>query len=139
MFFERHGNRLVTRPMKGTRPRAADESKDEAMIAELLSSEKDLAENTMIVDMARNDLSRVADIGSVTVTDLHTVETYPTVHQLTSTVAATSDAGLVELFDAMFPAASITGAPKVSTTEIITELEREPRGIYTGTVGGGQP
>ncbi len=133
--IRRVGRQVETRPMKGTRPRHPDPVTDRDLAEELLASEKDRAENTMIVDMARNDLGRIAEIGTVETTALHTVESYPTVHQLTSTVVARTDATLRELFGATFPGASITGAPKVATSHIITELEREPRGIYTGAVG----
>ena len=139
LFVRRSGRQIETRPMKGTRPRHPDPVIDGDLAEELLASEKDRAENTMIVDMARNDLGRIADIGSVVTTALHTVESYPTVHQLTSTVVATTDASLRELFAAAFPGASITGAPKVAATRIITELESEPRGVYTGAVGVIEP
>ena len=121
--------------MKGTRPRHVDRAADRALAEELLRSEKDRAENTMIVDMARNDLGRVARVGTLTTTGLHSVESYPTVHQLTSTVSARTDASLSELLAATFPGASITGAPKVATSRIIARLESEPRGVYTGAVG----
>jgi para-aminobenzoate synthetase/4-amino-4-deoxychorismate lyase len=121
--------------MKGTRPRHPDPTIDRDLAEELISSEKDRAENTMIVDMARNDLGRVADVGSVDTTALHTIESYPTVHQLTSTVVADTDASIAEIFAATFPGASITGAPKIATSRLITELETSPRGIYTGAVG----
>ncbi|MEQ8841145.1 MAG: aminodeoxychorismate synthase component I [Acidimicrobiales bacterium] len=139
LFVRRSGRMVETRPMKGTRPRHPDPTVDRDLADELVASEKDRAENTMIVDMARNDLGRIADVGSVDTTALHTVESYPTVHQLTSTVTATTDASLRELFAATFPGASITGAPKVATSKIITELESEPRGIYTGAVGVIEP
>jgi len=135
LFVRRTGRQVETRPMKGTRPRHPDPVVDRDLAEELLASGKDRAENTMIVDMARNDLGRIAEVGTVETTALHTVESYPTVHQLTSTVVADTDASLAELFTATFPGASITGAPKVTTTRIITELENEPRGIYTGAVG----
>ncbi len=119
---------LLSKPMKGTRPAGGDP-------AELVESEKDRAENTMIVDMMRNDLGRIAEVGSVEVPELHQVEHYPTVLQMVSTVTATTQASLPEIFQATFPPASITGAPKVRTTEIITELETQPRGVYTGSIG----
>ena len=121
--------------MKGTRPRSDDRAEDRALVTALRTSEKDKAENTMIVDMARNDLGRVSRVGSVQTSALHDVESYPTVHQLTSTVTAQSDRPLSELLAATFPAASITGAPKVAACRIIAELESEPRGIYTGAIG----
>lgn len=135
LFFVRSGPVVTTRPMKGTRPRHFDPVSDQEAVDQLLASEKDRAENTMIVDMARNDLGRVAEVGTVAVPDLHTVETYPTVHQLTSTVTATVTTGLSDLMAATFPAASIVGAPKVSTCSIIAELESTPRGVYTGAIG----
>ncbi|MEM7142737.1 MAG: aminodeoxychorismate synthase component I [Actinomycetota bacterium] len=135
LFVRRTGRTVETRPMKGTRPRHPDPARDRDLADELIASEKDRAENTMIVDMARNDLGRIADTGSVRTTALHTIESYPTVHQLTSTVTAETDVGLADLFGATFPGASITGAPKVATSRIITELETAPRGIYTGAVG----
>ena len=139
LFFTRSGTTLTSRPMKGTRPRHPNPIDDQALIDDLRSSEKDRAENTMIVDMTRNDLGRIATIGSLQVPTLHAIETYPTVHQMTSTVTAESDASLGELFGALFPGASITGAPKVSTSEIITSIEGSPRGIYTGSIGAVGP
>jgi para-aminobenzoate synthetase/4-amino-4-deoxychorismate lyase len=139
LFVRRRGSRVETRPMKGTRPRHPDPVRDRDLAEELVTSEKDRAENTMIVDMARNDLGRVARVGTVTTTALHAVESYPTVHQLTSTVEADIDVGLSALFAATFPGASITGAPKVATTGIIAELETSPRGVYTGAVGVVEP
>ena len=125
--------------MKGTIGRHPDPVWDELASSHLSRSEKDLAENTMIVDMVRNDLSRIAKPGSVKVPFLHTVESYPTVHTLTSTVTAESTAKFPEILKALFPAASITGAPKVRTTEIIEALEGDGRGIYTGTIGALAP
>jgi para-aminobenzoate synthetase / 4-amino-4-deoxychorismate lyase len=139
LFIRRVGHRIETRPMKGTRPRHPDPVIDRDLADELVASEKDRAENTMIVDMARNDFGRVAEIGTVETTALHTIESYPTVHQLTSTVTARTQVSLRRLFDATFPGASITGAPKVATTGLITEFETEPRGIYTGAVGVIEP
>ncbi len=135
LFVRRRGRRFVSKPMKGTIGRHPDPEWDALAALHLSRSEKDLAENTMIVDMVRNDLSRIADPGSVKVPALYTVETYPTVHTMTSTVVADSDAGLCEVFDALFPGASITGAPKVRTSEIIEALEGDGRGIYTGAIG----
>lgn len=135
LLFRRDADTITTGPMKGTRPRGPDPATDKALSVELTTSEKDRAENTMIVDMARNDLSRIADIGSVEVPGLHSVETYPTLHQMTSTVTAKTNASLADTFRALFPAASITGAPKFSTSELITTFEPSPRGVYTGAVG----
>jgi para-aminobenzoate synthetase/4-amino-4-deoxychorismate lyase len=139
LFVSRRGRRLVSKPMKGTIGRHPDPEWDALAAAHLARSDKDQAENTMIVDMVRNDLSRIADPGSVRVPALHTVETYPTVHTMTSTVVADSDAGPSEIFGALFPAASITGAPKVRTTEIIEALEGDGRGVYTGSIGAIAP
>lgn len=135
LFLRREGNRLTMKPMKGTAPRGRFLREDRAQANWLHHSEKNRAENVMIVDMARNDLGRVAEVGSVQVTCLWETERYPTVWQMTSTVEATSEASLTEIFRATFPCASITGAPKARTMEIIRELEPEPRGIYTGVIG----
>ena len=139
LFLRRTGRTLHTRPMKGTRPRHPDPEVDRTLADELVRSEKDRAENTMIVDLARNDLGRLAEVGTLRTTELHTVESYPTVHQLTSTVVADSDADLAAVFRATFPGASITGAPKVATAGFIADLEQTPRGIYTGAVGAIEP
>ncbi len=135
----RRGTTLTTRPMKGTRGRHLDPMCDRDLANELFRSEKDRAENTMIVDIARNDLGRVAQPGTVQVTKLHTVESYPTVHQMTSTITAKSKAPLQEVLQATFPGASITGAPKIAASRIIAQLEDEPRGIYTGSIGVVEP
>mgnify|MGYP001240968495 CR=1 FL=1 len=139
LFVHKDGDQLTSRPMKGTIGRHPDPEWDALAALHLTRSEKDLAENTMIVDMVRNDLGRIADTGSVRVSALHSIETYPTLHTMTSTVEAESAAGPAEIFSAMFPAASITGAPKVRTTEIIEALEGDGRGIYTGAVGAIAP
>jgi para-aminobenzoate synthetase/4-amino-4-deoxychorismate lyase len=137
LFFRRAGRELRLRPMKGTRPRGRWPAEDEALAAELRASAKDRAENLMIVDLLRNDAGRVARFGSVTVPRLFQVETYETVHQMTSTIHARlrDDAGLVDVFRALFPCGSITGAPKVRTSQIIAALEDSPRGVYTGALG----
>ena len=136
LFFTRDGGRLVTRPMKGTRRRDADVARDAALRADLVASAKDRAENLMIVDLLRNDLARVCQPG-VQVSGLLEVEAHPTVWQLTSTVSGRLRAGvgLVDLFDALFPCGSVTGAPKASTMGIIAALERRARGPYCGAVG----
>ncbi len=121
--------------MKGTAPRGRTPEEDLAAARALRASAKDRAENVMIVDMTRNDLGRVARPGSVEVRRLFEVERYPTLFQLTSEVAAETAAPLDELFAALFPCASITGAPKVRTMEILNGLESTPRGVYTGAVG----
>ncbi len=135
LFFYREGDQLLSRPMKGTAPRGRTLSEDRAQMEWLHSSVKNRAENVMIVDMIRNDFGRIAKTGSVKVPQLFTVERYPTLLQMTSTVSARSHASLPEIVRAMFPCASITGAPKVRTMEIIRELEPQPRGIYTGSIG----
>ncbi len=135
LFFARQGEEIVTRPMKGTAPRGTTWADDEAQARALHASEKNRAENVMIVDMLRNDLGRIADTGSVHVTDLFTVEHYRTVLQMTSTVRARSRVSFVDLLGALFPCASITGAPKVETMRLIRALEPEPRGVYTGAIG----
>jgi para-aminobenzoate synthetase component 1 len=128
--------RIETRPIKGTRPRHADPVQDAALAAELLASAKDRAENLMIVDLLRNDLSRVAEIGSVAVPSLWGLESYRTVHHLTSVVTARLRPGLgpIDLLRAAFPGGSITGAPKIRAMEIIHELEPARRGAYCGSV-----
>lgn len=141
LFFEWSEGRLVCRPMKGTARRGLTTADDEGQRLALLASEKDRAENVMIVDMVRNDLSRVAVVGSVDVPTLCTAEKYDTVWQLTSTVTAAPRPGtlLRSVFEALFPSASITGAPKVATMEIIRDLEQRPRGVYCGAIGFGGP
>jgi para-aminobenzoate synthetase/4-amino-4-deoxychorismate lyase len=135
MFYTQDGDVLRSRPMKGTRPRGMTLAEDRAQREELLESEKDRAENVMIVDMVRNDLGHIADAGSVRVPELFSAEPYPTVWQMTSLVEARSRAGFCETLKALFPPASITGAPKARTTAIIRELETSPRHVYTGTIG----
>lgn len=135
LFFSRRGAQLTMRPMKGTAPRGRFPAEDRARAAWLEASEKNRAENIMITDMVRNDLGRIAQTGSVRVARLCATERYPTVWQMTSTVCAESDASPVELFTALFPCASITGAPKPRTMQIIAALEPEPRRVYTGTLG----
>lgn len=127
---------IETRPIKGTRPRHADTARDAELAAELLASEKDRAENLMIVDLLRNDLSRVAQVGSVKVPSLWGLESYRTVHHLTSVVTGRLKPGLgpVDLLRASFPGGSITGAPKIRAMEIIHELEPARRGPYCGSV-----
>lgn len=135
LFLERCGERLRTRPMKGTAVRGRTLEEDRRNEASLAASEKDHAENLMIVDMARNDLGRVAVPGSVRVDPLFAIEKYPTVWQMTSTVEARTQVGFAGIMAATFPPASITGAPKPRTMEIIADLETEPRGVYTGAIG----
>ena len=135
LFFRLDGQQLLTRPMKGTAARGRSGREDALQREALTASAKERAENAMIVDMMRNDLGRVARRGSVRVLSAFDVEKYPTVFQMTSTVAAQTSASLVDILRALFPAASITGAPKVRTMQIIRQLEPEPRGVYTGCVG----
>lgn len=135
LFFSLDGTKIVSRPMKGTAPRGPDAESDRLGAARLGTSAKDRAENLMIVDMVRNDLGRIAIPGSVSVPRLYDVERYPTVWQMTSSVAAETRAPLPEIFRALFPAASITGAPKIQATRIIARLEDSPRGVYTGCIG----
>ncbi len=139
LFFRRRGRRLTSRPMKGTAPRGTTPSGDAEQARWLRRSLKNRAENVMITDMVRNDLGRLADTGSVHTGELLRLEAYPTVWQLTSTVMGDTDADLAEIMRALFPAASITGAPKRRTMEIIRKLEAEPREIYTGTIGLVEP
>ena len=136
-FLHLDGEVVQTRPMKGTRPRGQSPAEDDVLMSELLKSEKDRAENIMIVDLERNDLGKVCEYGSVHVRDLCTLEKYATVFQLTSTVAGKlrEDKDRIDLLNAAFPGGSVTGAPKVRAMEIIDELEPTRRGIYTGSVG----
>ncbi len=135
-FAERDGAALV-KPMKGTRPRGQNQAEDAALAAELAASEKDRAENLMIVDLLRNDLSRVAEAGSVRVEKPFAVETYPTLHTMTTTVRARLQPGkgAVDMVRALFPCGSITGAPKIRAMELIDEVERDARGAYCGAIG----
>jgi para-aminobenzoate synthetase/4-amino-4-deoxychorismate lyase len=135
LFFQLDGDHIVCRPMKGTAARGLTQVADLAQAEALRASEKERAENVMIVDMVRHDLGRVAETGTVTVPRLFAVEKYPTVWQMTSTIEARATASLCDIFQALFPPASITGAPKVRTMEIIAELEPSPRHIYTGAIG----
>ena len=135
LFFSLEGNRIRTRPMKGTAPRGLTAEEDREQADWLYHSEKNRAENRMIVDMIRNDLGRIARPGTVEVSRLFTLEKYPTLWQMTSSVEADSSASLPEILKALFPCASITGAPKCSTMAIIKELEQSPRRIYTGSIG----
>ena len=135
LFFRLDGARLESRPMKGTAARGRSAAEDRAQLAALRASEKDRAENLMILDMARNDLGRVARPGTVQALRLCEPEKYPTVWQLVSAVAAETDASVADVFAALFPAASITGAPKKRTMDVIADLETSPRQIYTGAIG----
>ena len=137
LFFRIDGDGVVCRPMKGTAPRGRWPAEDEVVRRRLAGSVKDRAENAMIVDLLRNDLARVARTGPVRWEDVFEVERFETVWQLTSTVAADlmPATDLVDVFRALFPCGSVTGAPKVATTAIIAGLEDSPRGVYCGAVG----
>jgi para-aminobenzoate synthetase/4-amino-4-deoxychorismate lyase len=137
MFFELSSGRLTARPMKGTAPRGRWAAEDAEHAAALFGSAKERAENVMVVDLLRNDMGRIAATGSVAVPQLWQVERHPTLWQLTSTVTARTraDVGLADVFGALFPCASVTGAPKVSAMAIIATLEHAPRGVYCGAVG----
>ena len=135
LLCDRVPDNAPTRPMKGTAPRGRNNTEDAALSEGLRQSAKDRAENVMIVDMMRNDLGRIARSGSVKVDHLWDIERYRTLFQMTSTCSAQTDASLGEILTALFPSASITGAPKVRTMELISSLESSPRGIYTGAIG----
>ena len=136
-FLRVDGDRIETRPIKGTRPRGKNAAEDAILAQELINSIKDRAENVMIVDLERNDLGRVCQYGTVRVTELAILETFPTVFHLTSTVVGRlrPDKNRIDLLKATFPGGSITGAPKVRTMEIIDELEPTRRSVYTGAIG----
>ncbi|MDO9234937.1 MAG: chorismate-binding protein [Aquabacterium sp.] len=137
LFFDWDGEALTTKPMKGTAARGLDEQADQAAATHLQASPKERAENLMIVDLLRNDLSRIAELGSVKVPSLFDVQALPTVWQMTSTVTARSrpNLKLSEAFAALFPCGSVTGAPKRQAMHHIATLERSPRGVYCGAVG----
>ena len=137
LFFERRGDHVVTRPMKGTVQRGRTADEDEQLAQWLRNSIKNRAENVMIVDLLRNDLGKVSVAGGVHVSSLFDLERFETVWQMTSTVEATlrERTSLAELMGALFPCGSVTGAPKIRTMEIIRDLERFPRRAYTGTIG----
>lgn len=137
LFFRVAGGVISARPMKGTAPRDADPVRDAALAAELFASEKARAENLMIVDLLRNDIARISEVGSVKVPELYAVEPFATVHQMSSTVTGRLVAGadLAGLMAALFPCGSITGAPKIRAMEIIREVEGRARGVYCGAMG----
>ncbi len=137
LFFALQDSQAKVKPMKGTRPRSDDPATDAALAEELATSVKDKAENLMIVDLMRNDLSRVAVPGSVQVDAPFSVESYPTVHQMVSSVRAqlAPEKGAMDLVRAIFPCGSITGAPKIRAMELIQDVERDARGAYCGAIG----
>ncbi|MEK4536790.1 aminodeoxychorismate synthase component I [Peribacillus sp. FSL K6-1552] len=137
LFFRWEDGQLITRPMKGTVKRGVTVKTDQANAEWLACSEKNQAENLMIVDLLRNDLGMIAEQGSVQVPKLKEIEKYPTVWQMTSTITAKTKpkTTIIDIFKALFPCGSITGAPKIKTMEIITELENSPREVYCGAIG----
>ncbi|MEE9309654.1 MAG: aminodeoxychorismate synthase component I [Cocleimonas sp.] len=137
LFIKKGGSTLTSKPMKGTAKRGETKEDDKAIVDFLKQDSKTLSENVMIVDLIRNDFGRVCKTGSVHVTNLFQVQTFKTLHQMISTVKGTlaKNLSFSELLHALFPCGSITGAPKIRTMEIINELEKEPRGIYTGAIG----
>jgi para-aminobenzoate synthetase / 4-amino-4-deoxychorismate lyase len=137
LFFRVRDRQIATRPMKGTWPRGLDAAEDALAALALHHDEKNRSEHIMIVDLLRNDLGRICSTGSIRVDGLFSVERYPTLLQMTSTVSGTLPAGVGwhDIFRSLFPSGSITGAPKISTMRIIRELEDSPRGIYTGAIG----
>ena len=138
LFFKTDSEmNISTRPMKGTQPRDLDAEKDKQNLKFLKNDIKNRAENLMIVDLLRNDISRISKVGTVKVPELYRVETYETVHQMTSLIIGEMNkkTTLTELFAALFPCGSITGAPKIRAMEIIHELEQRPRDTYCGTIG----
>jgi para-aminobenzoate synthetase / 4-amino-4-deoxychorismate lyase len=137
LFFRIEDGRITTRPMKGTAPRGRSFEEDQRMKNWLQQDPKNRSENVMIVDLVRSDLGKIAQVGSVHVEDLFTVETYDTLLQMTSTISARlrPDTSFYETFRALFPCGSVTGAPKCRTMQIIQEIEDGPRGVYTGAIG----
>jgi para-aminobenzoate synthetase component 1 len=137
LFLERKGTTLVTRPMKGTAPRSNDPLEDQQLGQRLQASEKDRAENLMIVDLLRNDLGRIALAGTVIAKSLFSLEAYPSVWTMTSTIQATiaAETSLEQILRALFPCGSITGAPKIAAMKRIQQTEAQPRGLYCGSVG----
>lgn len=135
LFFRLNDEELICKPMKGTAARGLWRAQDNEQVVHALLSPKNRAENIMIVDMVRNDMGRIAETGSVQLVELFKTEQYPTLWQLTSSVACKTRQSIPEIFRALFPPASVTGAPKVRTMEIIADLEALPRNIYTGAIG----
>lgn len=141
LFFRVMDGIIESRPMKGTRPRSDDPVEDAAIAAALRANAKDRAENLMIVDLLRNDIARMSLVGSVKVPELFAVESFATVHQMSSRVQGRllAGAGLVEVMEALFPCGSVTGAPKIRAMQIIAEVEPQPRGVYCGAIGWAGP
>jgi para-aminobenzoate synthetase/4-amino-4-deoxychorismate lyase len=139
LFWKLDGNLIVSKPMKGTRPRRTDKRKDKELAEELQSSPKEKAENLMIVDMVRNDLGKMAKTGSVKVEKLFELEDFRTVWQMTSTISAEVEVDIPQIMRNLFPPASITGAPKIKTVELIHTVEPYPRQVYCGTIGWWAP
>lgn len=137
LFFSKFGKKMTMRPMKGTRPRAETAEADNKLKRNMKLDEKSQAENLMIVDLLRNDLSRISDTGSVKVPELFSLETYPTLHQMTSQVTSKlkDSQNFIDIFKSLFPCGSVTGAPKIRAMEIIKELEESDRGAYCGSIG----
>ena len=137
LFFRVKDQKITTKPMKGTAPRGRFKEEDRLRKQALYASEKERAENVMIVDLLRNDLGRIARPGTVRVPRLFDIESYPTVHQMTSTIEAElkNNTTVYEWFQALFPCGSVTGAPKASTMKYIKELEPSPREVYCGAIG----
>ena len=135
LFFRLDNNRIVCKPMKGTASRGFDLATDQDLAAKLRQSAKERAENSMITDMVRNDLGKIAKFKTVKVSKLFELEAHPTVWQMTSTVEAETSADISSIFNALYPPASITGAPKIKTMKLIESLELQKRGIYTGSIG----
>ena len=135
LFFKLNGESLMCKPMKGTSKRGKTLHDDIALMEELKNSEKDKAENIMITDMLRNDMGKISDTGSVKVLSEFDIEKYPTVWQMTSSIKSQTSTNITGIFEALFPCASVTGAPKVSSMKIISEIEDQPREIYTGAIG----
>ncbi|MER9522638.1 aminodeoxychorismate synthase component I [Mesorhizobium sp. M0292] len=138
LFFEIDALGMIeTHPMKGTAPRGATKAEDARLKSFLRSDEKNQAENRMIVDLLRNDISLISEIGTLEVPELFRIESYPTVHQMVSRVRAKllPDLGIRQIFGALFPCGSITGAPKIRAMEILHELEETPRDVYCGAIG----
>lgn len=141
LFFRVRDGLIESRPMKGTRPRSSDPAEDAAIAAALRASEKDRAENLMIVDLLRNDIARMSRVGSVKVPELYAVESFSTVHQMSSLVQGRLKEGadLVGVMGALFPCGSVTGAPKIRAMQIIAEVEPHARGVYCGAIGWAGP